>query len=259
VTAGAPASPATRARHAPVLVVLPALNEAESIACVVDEVRHHQPGADLLVVDDGSTDRTAEVARAAGARVMSLPFNLGIGGAMRAAYRFAFEEGYDCVVQVDADGQHDPADIARLRAALEHADVVVGARFAGVGEYVVRGPRRWAMRLLAATLSWLVGTPLTDPTSGFRMVNGRALSLFAFDFPEEYLGDTVEALVLASRARLRIAQVPVAMRERTTGAPSQNAVRSVAYLLRVVTAIVLAVARRAPIVRPGSTVEATTV
>ena len=116
MTAGAaPAAPATRARHAPVLVVLPALNEAESIARVVDEVRHHQPGADLLVVDDGSTDRTAEIARNAGARVMSLPFNLGVGGAMRAAYRFAFEEGYDCVVQVDADGQHDPSDIARLR------------------------------------------------------------------------------------------------------------------------------------------------
>ncbi len=141
-------------------------------------------------------------------------------------------------------------------SALSDADIVVGARFAGVGDYVVRGPRRWAMRLLASTLSRLVGTPLTDPTSGFRMVNARALSLFAFDFPEEYLGDTVEALVLASRAHLRIAQVPVAMRERTAGAPSQNAFRSSAYLMRVVTAILLAVARRAPIVRPGSTVEA---
>jgi hypothetical protein len=111
------------------------------------------------------------------------------------------------------------------------------------------------MCLLAATLSRLVGTPLTDPTSGFRMVNRRALSLYAFDFPEEYLGDTVEALVLASRADLRITQVPVAMRERTAGTPSQNAFRSSAYLLRVVTAVVLAVARRAPIMRPGSTVE----
>ena len=236
--------------------MLPALNEAESIARVVAEVRSHQPLADVLVVDDGSTDRTADVARAAGARVMALPFNLGVGGAMRAAYRFAFEEGYYCVVQVDADGQHDPADIARLRAALHEADVVVGARFAGVGDYVVRGPRRWAMRLLSSTLSRLVGTPLTDPTSGFRMVNSSALALFAFDFPEEYLGDTVEALVLASRADLRIAQVPVAMRERTAGAPSQNTLRSSAYLLRVVTAIMLAVARRAPIVRPGSTAEA---
>jgi glycosyltransferase involved in cell wall biosynthesis len=242
-----------------VLVVLPALNEAESIGRVVAEVRLHQPGADLLVVDDGSTDRTADVARAAGARVMTLPFNLGVGGAMRAAYRFAFEEDYECVVQVDADGQHDPSDIVRLHVALEEADVVVGARFAGVGEYAVRGPRRWAMRMLAATLSRLVGTPLTDPTSGFRMINARALSLFAFDFPEEYLGDTVEALVLASRADLRIAQVPVAMRERTAGNPSQNAFRSSAYLVRVVTAIVLAVARRAPIARPGSAVEATEV
>ncbi|MDL5154677.1 glycosyltransferase family 2 protein [Actinomycetospora termitidis] len=238
------------------LVVLPALNEADSIGRVVAEVRSREPAADLLVVDDGSIDRTADVARAAGARVMALPFNLGVGGAMRAAYRFAYEEGYSCVVQVDADGQHDPADIGRLRTALTEADVVVGARFAGTGGYVVRGPRRWAMRLLASTLSRLVRTPLTDPTSGFRMVNERALALFAFDFPEEYLGDTVEALVLASRAKLRIAQVPVAMRERTAGTPSQNAFRSCAYLVRVVTAIFLAVARRAPIVRPGSVAEA---
>ncbi|MCD2188471.1 glycosyltransferase family 2 protein [Actinomycetospora soli] len=256
MTVTAPATTAERPRLAPVLVVLPALNEAESIAPVIAEVRSHQPAADVLVVDDGSTDRTADVARAAGARVMSLPFNLGVGGAMRAAYRFAYEEGYDCVVQVDADGQHDPSDIGRLREALVGADVVIGARFAGVGDYAVRGPRRWAMRLLASTLSRLVGTPITDPTSGFRMVNANALALFAFDFPEEYLGDTVEALVLASRAHLRIAQVPVAMRERTAGTPSQNAFRSSAYLARVVTAIVLAVARRAPIVRPGSTAEA---
>jgi len=188
VTAGAPAAPVTRAGHAPVLVVLPALNEAESIARVVDEVRRNQPDADLLVVDDGSTDRTAEIARSAGARVMSLPFNLGIGGAMRAAYRFAFEEGYDCVVQVDADGQHDPSDIARLRAALEHADVVVGARFAGVGEYVVRGPRRWAMRLLAATLSWLVGTPLTDPTSGGVSASLAMLGDINIAEPKAYIG-----------------------------------------------------------------------
>lgn len=241
------------------LVVLPALNEAESVGGVVAEVRMHQPAADLLVVDDGSTDRTAEVARAAGARVMTLPFNLGVGGAMRAAYRFAYEAGYDCVVQVDADGQHDPSDIARLRAALCDADIIVGARFAGIGDYAVRGPRRWAMRLLATTLSRLVRTPLTDPTSGFRMINGRALALFAFEFPEEYLGDTVEALVLASRAKLTIGQIPVAMRARTAGTPSQNAFRSSAYLARVVTAIFLAVTRRAPVARPPrvtSTVEA---
>jgi glycosyltransferase involved in cell wall biosynthesis len=231
---------------ADLLVVLPALNEEDSVARVVHEVRDARPDADVLVIDDGSTDATATRAREAGARVMVLPFNLGVGGAMRAAYRYAHDRGYRQVVQVDADGQHDPADLHRLQTALADVDLVVGARFAGLGDYEARGPRRWAMTLLAAVLSRLTSVRLTDPTSGFRMVNARALSLFAVEVPEEYLGDTVEALVLAHRAGLRIGQIPVAMRERTTGRPTQNAVRSSAYLLRVVTAIGLAVARRAP-------------
>lgn len=231
---------------ADLLVVLPALNEEDSVGRVVAEVRGARPDADVLVVDDGSSDATAARARGAGARVMILPFNLGVGGAMRAAYRYAHDRGYRYVVQVDADGQHDPSDLGRLQERMGDTDVVVGARFAGIGEYQARGPRRWAMRLLAAVLSRLTGVPLTDPTSGFRMVNARALSLFAVEFPEEYLGDTVEALVLAHRAGLRIGQVPVAMRERTTGQATQNMFRSSAYLLRVVAAIGLAVARRAP-------------
>jgi glycosyltransferase involved in cell wall biosynthesis len=237
---------AARRPVADLLVVLPALNEEDSVGGVVAEVRRARPDADVLVVDDGSTDGTAPRAREAGARVMTLPFNLGIGGAMRAAYRYAHDRGYRYVVQVDADGQHDPADLRRLQEAMRGADVVVGARFAGIGDYDLRGPRRWAMRLLALVLSRLTSVALTDPTSGFRMVNERALSLFAFEFPEEYLGDTVEALVIAHRAGLRIGQVPVAMRARTAGQPSQSTVRSSAYLLRVVTAIGLAVARRAP-------------
>ena len=228
------------------LVVVPALNEADSVARVVAEIRRCEPAADVLVVDDGSTDGTAGRARAAGARVMSLPFNLGVGGAMRAAYRFAHEAGYGLVVQVDADGQHDPTHIAALRAATGAADVVIGARFAGVGEYVARGPRRWAMRFVARVLSRLTGVALSDPTSGFRMVTAPALALFAFEFPEEYLGDTVESLIIAHRAGLRIAQVPVAMRPRTTGRPSQTPLRSSAYLVRVLAAVGLAVTRRAP-------------
>lgn len=233
-------------RDRALLVVVPALNEADSVGRVITEVLAHQPSADVLVVDDGSTDATAERARDAGARVMSLPFNLGVGGAMRAAYRFAHDAGYDLVVQVDADGQHDPRHIAVLEDAMRDADVVVGARFAGVGDYVARGPRRWAMRFLASVLSRLTGVALSDPTSGFRMVNARALSLFAFEFPEEYLGDTVEALILAHRSGLRLGQVPVAMRVRTTGRPSQTTLRSTAYLLRAVVAVGLGVARRAP-------------
>lgn len=227
------------------MVVLPALNEQDSVGRVVREVRAAQPEATVLVVDDGSTDATAERASAAGALVMRLPFNLGVGGAMRAAYRYARENNYSYVVQVDADGQHDPAEIDSL-LAVEGADVVIGSRFAGKGDYQVRGPRRWAMRLLSLALSSIVGTSVKDPTSGFRLVHRRALGLFAEHYPEEYLGDTVEALVLAHRAGLTITQVPVAMRVRETGQASTNPFRSAVYLLRVVVAVGLALIRRKP-------------
>lgn len=230
------------------LVVLPALNEQDSVARVVHEVRRAQPGATVLVVDDGSTDATADRAARAGALVMRLPFNLGVGGAMRAAYRYARDRGFSYVVQVDADGQHDASEIAGLLEVCRSgaADVVVGSRFAGRGDYAVRGPRRWAMRLLSVTLSGIVGTAVKDPTSGFRLVDRRAVALFAEHYPEEYLGDTVEALVIAHRAGLSITQVPVVMRPRETGTASTNPVRSAVYLLRVVVAVGLALIRRTP-------------
>ena len=236
-----------RAATGELLVVLPALNEQDSVARVVAEVRAAQPAATVLVVDDGSTDATAARADRAGALVMRLPFNLGVGGAMRAAYRYAREHGYAFVVQVDADGQHDAGEIAHLLAVVDvQADIVIGSRFAGRGDYAVRGPRRWGMRLLSAALSRIVGTSVKDPTSGFRLVNRRAINLFAEHYPEEYLGDTVEALVIAHRAGLRITQVPVAMRPRETGTASTNPYRSAVYLLRVVVAMGLALIRRAP-------------
>lgn len=148
------------------LVAIPALNEEDSIVRVISAVRCAQPDAVVLVIDDGSTDRTAALARQAGALVMSLPFNLGVGGAMRAAYRYAQCKSFRFVVQVDADGQHEPGEISDLIAASDGVDIVIGARFAGKGEYGVRGPRRWAMRLLAEVLSWVIGARLTDPTSG---------------------------------------------------------------------------------------------
>jgi glycosyltransferase involved in cell wall biosynthesis len=212
---------------------------------VVREVRAAQPHAAILVVDDGSTDATADRAARAGAEVMRLPFNLGVGGAMRAAYRYARDSGYTSVIQVDADGQHDPTEIEHLMS-VQDADVVIGARFAGRGEYTVKGPRRWAMKLLSAVLSRIVGVPIKDPTSGFRLVNARALAIFAEHYPEEYLGDTVEALVIAHRAGLTISQVPVVMRLRETGTASQNPLRSAVYLMRVVVAVALALIRRLP-------------
>jgi len=235
---------------AQVLIVLPALNEEASVAEVVAQVRAAQPEAAVLVIDDGCTDRTASVALAAGADVLRLPFNLGVGGAMRAAFRYARAHSVSYVVQVDADGQHDPAEIATLLAATKSADVVVGARFAGRGSYEARGPRRWAMRSLALILSRVTGTRLTDPTSGFRVAGPRAIPVFARHYPEEYLGDTVESLIIAHRVGLRIAQVPVEMRLRAAGRASQSPLRATVYLVRVGIAVVLALVREVPATDP---------
>ena len=229
-----------------VLVVIPALNEEDSVADVVRDVRRAVPAAAVLVVDDGSADATAERARAAGAGVLALPFNLGVGGAMRAGFRYARDHGFDAVVQVDADGQHDAANIEALLAGLGEADIVIGARFAGVGDYTASGPRRGAMRVLASVISALAGTRLTDATSGFKAAGPRAVALFAETYPAEYLGDTIEALVIAARGGLAITQIPVAMRPRQGGEPSHNPFSSAAYLLRACAALVLATMRPRP-------------
>lgn len=231
------------------LVVLPALNEQEAVGHVVKEVRAALPEAGVLVVDDGSSDHTGEVARTAGAQVLRLPFNVGVGGAMRAGFRYALAEGFDAVVQVDADGQHDPHEVPRLLAALDDADLVIGARFAGRGAYAARGPRRWAMVLLAFVLSRLAGARLTDVTSGMRMAGPRAVPLFARHYPAEYLGDTVESLVIALRAGLRVRQVPVEMRLRMGGQASHSPWKAMVYLFRACLALGLALVRRWPDLR----------
>lgn len=230
-----------------VLIVMPALNEGRSVGAVVADVRRTYPDFDVLVVDDGSSDDTGRVAARAGAMVCTLPFNLGVGGAMRTAYKFAQREEYDVVVQVDADGQHDPAFIATLLERLEHSDLVVGARFAGVGEYKAAFARRMAMRLLAVVLSRLAKRQLTDVTSGFRAAGPRCIDLFALHYPAEYLGDTVESMVIALRTGCSVEQVPVHMRVRAAGAPSQSPIRAAIYLMRAVAALALALVRQWPV------------
>lgn len=227
-----------------VLVIVPAWNEQENVGRTVEEIRDALPSADMLVVDDGSSDRTAEVAQSAGARVLVLPFNLGVGGAMRAGYAYAKRYGYEAAIQVDADGQHNPADIATVLDGLRHADIAIGARFAEVGEYKATGPRRWAMVFLAAVLSRVAKTKLTDVTSGFRAANRAAIEQYVQYYPAEYLGDTVDSLVAAIHAGLTVTQVPVAMRPRMGGRPSQGVVGSTVYLLRSVMALGLALLRR---------------
>ncbi|GHJ08183.1 glycosyl transferase family 2 [Micromonospora humidisoli] len=227
-----------------VLIIIPALNESGSIADVVGEVRGELPGVDVLVVDDGSTDRTAAVAAAAGARVAKLPYNLGVGGAMRLGYRYARDNDYDVAIQIDADGQHDPRYVPKLVDLLDDNDLVIGARFAGEGDYSVRGPRRWAMVMLSGVLSRVARTRLTDTTSGFRAANRRVIEMFAGWYPAEYLGDTVETLVHTARRGYRIRQVPVAMRKRMAGTPSHSPAKAMIYLGRAFAVLTLALIRR---------------
>lgn len=233
-----------------VLVVVPAFNESMSVGVVVAEIRQAAPEVGILVIDDGSTDNTALQAREAGAEVVANVFNLGVGGAMRVGFRFARDHGFAAVVQVDGDGQHDPHDLVRLLVPVEDKPepmVVIGARFAGVGEYRVPRARRWAMRLLAWYLSRITRVDLTDVTSGFRAHNRAAIELFARTYPYDYLADTVESLVIATEAGGTVAQIPVTMRSRTAGMPSQSSGRAALYLARVALMLFIAVFRhRAP-------------
>jgi len=220
------------------LIAIPAWNEEKSIADVVAKVKAHRPQADVLVVNDGSSDHTAQQAADAGAAVITLPFNVGVGGAMRTAFLYAQRNKYTAIVQVDADGQHDPADLDRLLDALIDADVVVGTRFHPESMYFVGGPRRWAMILLSKALSRMNRGPISDPTSGFRSAGPRAIELFAVEYPAEYLGDTVGSLAIAIRRGLVIQEEPVTMYFRQFGRPSKNALWSALYLGRATLAII---------------------
>jgi glycosyltransferase involved in cell wall biosynthesis len=226
-----------------VMVAVPALNEASTVADVVGQAAAALPGAHIVVVDDGSTDDTAAAAAAAGAVVLRLPFNVGVGGALRTAFLYAKAHDFDAVLQVDADGQHDPVQATRLLGALDGASVVVGSRFLEADSYPVPAMRRFTMRVVGWLVSRVTGTALTDTTSGFRAADRRAIALFAEHYPAEYLGDTIESLVLAHRAGLPIAEVPVSMRSRQGGSPSHNPFRSVLYLSRALLALVAATGR----------------
>ncbi len=220
-----------------VLVLIPAFNEEGCIGQVVREVV--QLGYVALVIDDGSVDRTAEKAEREGATVLRLPVNLGVGGALRCGFRYALIHGYSTVVQCDADGQHDPAEIVVLLDAMrtQNAELVIGSRFESGHEYQVGAARRFVMHRLAHLATRRTGAPITDATSGFRAIGGRALGSFAASYPAEYLGDTIEALAQAGRAGHRVAQVGVRMRPRAAGVPTSSALASIWYLVRVIAAV----------------------
>jgi len=236
------------------VAIVPALNEEATVPRVLEELRAFDPGLDVVVVDDGSVDRTAAVAAANGARVLRLPFNLGIGGAVQTGFRFAFEQGYDLAVRVDGDGQHDPAQLAAvLEPVLRgEADIAVGSRFAareGDG-YRSSRSRRIGIRILASVVSRMVGQRVTDTTSGFQALNRRGIALFARDYPHDY--PEVEATVMVFRHRLRLVEVPVSMRERGGGRSSITALRSIYYMVKVLLALFVGLFRRTVLPQEGS-------
>lgn len=229
------------------LIVVPAFNEAASVVSVVENVSKAFPDADVVVVNDGSSDETSSLARISGATVLDLPFNLGVGAALRLGFVYAVRNGYTEVIQVDADGQHDPFQIAKLLEASNNLDVVIGSRFLDPeSTYNAGFMRRQAMKWLAALMTRVCRTPLTDVSSGFRLTRGAALSLFSKEYPPEYLGDTVESLIIARRAGLSIGEVSVTMLPRISGSPSQNFVRSSWYLIRATLVIFLGLIHSKP-------------
>jgi glycosyltransferase involved in cell wall biosynthesis len=231
------------------LAIVPAFNEADAISGTVAAIHAQAPDFDVLVVDDGSIDDTAPRARAAGAEVLRMPFNLGIGGAMQSGYMYALEHGYEVAVQVDGDGQHDPSHIhdllERLRGDPE-LNMVTGSRFLdpdGEG-YRSSATRRMGIRVFSRVVSLITGQRVTDPTSGFRMTNRRGIELFAHDYPHDY--PEVEAILLMHAHRLRSCEIPVRMRPRLTGESAISSTQSVYYMVKVLLAVFVGLFRRRP-------------
>jgi hypothetical protein len=242
------------ARHASFLAVVPAYNEAATLGTVLDRLDREVPNFDVLVVDDGSTDETARIAGRGGARVLHHPFNLGIGGAVQSGFRFALANDYDYMVQVDGDGQHDPAEVHKLLRVLREdpsVDVVCGSRFLGKDlRYPAPISRRTGIHLFAFLLRRIVDGAVSDPTSGFRLYNRRAIRLFARDYPHDF--PEVEAVLMLHHHRLRMRETPVIMRERGGGASSlSGSGKSAYYMIKVLLALLVGLARRRPVPEPG--------
>ncbi len=220
-----------------ILVIIPAFNEEGSVQKVIKEVKKYLPQADTLVVNDGSTDLTSEKARANEALVLDLPFNLGIGGTMQAGYRYAYENDYDIAIQVDGDGQHDPKEISKLLQGLKkkQGDMVVGSRFVTNSGYQISIMRSIGSAILSGVISTVIKQKITDPTSGFRAVNRKAIRLFAGYYPQDY--PEPEVMVLLSKSGLKVAEVPVKMKQRYSGESSITKIRAMYYMVKVLLAI----------------------
>lgn len=229
------------------LVIIPAYNEEQSIGRVIRQVQEAVPDADIVVINDGSTDATAQIAEGYGAVVLDLPHNLGIGSAMQTGFIYARERGYDVAVQVDGDGQHDPTEIpeiVRVQASTD-ADIVIGSRYIEDRGYITPWPRRVGIIILSAVISALVQRRITDPTSGFRVLNRRTIDFCATDYPFDY--PEPESVVLFKRAGLNVHEIPVTMNPRYGGQSSITPLRSGYYMIKVILAILISLLREPPL------------
>src|SRR5574341_621062 len=226
------------------LIIIPAYNEEESLPGVIRDLREQVPFADPLVVNDGSRDRTSQIAKALGVAVLDLPFNLGIGGAVQAGYRYAERNAYDTAVQFDGDGQHLAGEIKKLLGTLSagEADLVVGSRFLNPGTSRAPFFRKIGIAIFSFVLSRILGMKVTDSTSGFRAANRRVIQFFCCTYPDDY--PEVESLVLLHKINLRMVETAVTMRERTAGKSSITPLRSVYYMTKVLMAIFIDLLKR---------------
>jgi glycosyltransferase involved in cell wall biosynthesis len=225
------------------LIIIPAYNEEGAIARVVEHTHKHIPQADILVVDDGSRDRTARKARESGAMVISLPYNMGIGSAVQSGFLFAKQKGYHFAVQVDGDGQHPVSEIPRLLAALENGvDMAIGSRFVEPTNYRPPFLRAVGIKVFSFLVSLIVGKRVHDTTSGFRACGRKAIVLLTETYPHDY--PEVEALITLHRNGMSFVEVPVEMNYRQEGKSSISAKAGVYYMLKVTLAVLVAIIKR---------------
>jgi glycosyltransferase involved in cell wall biosynthesis len=233
-----------------ILILIPAFNEAERIGPVIEGIKQHVSDADIIIIDDGSSDATAAVSRQAGAMVISHPFNLGVGSALQTGYKFAEQQGYSTLVQLDADGQHDPAHILLLLSTLDstNADLVIGSRFLTDNWRTMSVPRRIGVRLFAWLLSVLIHERITDPTSGFRAMTKRVLGfctqdIYAFDYPD------ADFLLTLHRSGFKLTEVPIDVKPRTGGVSQHRGLKPVYYFVKMFLSIFVILLREKSVIK----------